>query len=411
MNTRICKRRHSVLMLLALAASVATGPVPAGAASRCEPAAADAPALESARTDIDNACFCSDFDGSDGLGRSEFRACVRDQIALAVESSLVRKACRGTLKKMYAASVCGTGDPDLEPCIETSAAGAVRCRIRSQATCEERAGLVCAGRPTCIDAADTSGDMAVDENDTGLCIATAPTTTLPPETTTTSTTEEPTTTTTQEPSPTTTEEPTTTTTMPVLCGEGSPDIVVEFTNDDHYEVVGEGDGPNCGAQNLGGGGCQLLAVVDGSDDAATTFHADSTTDERVCSQDDAALSYQWDFFYPTTIQARPYWPSWLTGRNSPVITIPPSSFPYLEDTIAGDDTFFRARLTVTPLPLEGEEITPAPTILWFRFEYQNTDLNLDLVIDIERPSSCNAACREIHRGYCQKYPGRCPWTY
>jgi hypothetical protein len=120
-------------MLLALAAWEATGALPASAAEKCQPVASDAAALESVRTDIDNACACGDFDGSQGHGRSEFRACVREQVSLAIESNMVRKACKGVLKKMYAASVCGTGDSNLQPCIETGAAGSVRCRIRSQA--------------------------------------------------------------------------------------------------------------------------------------------------------------------------------------------------------------------------------------------------------------------------------------
>ena len=144
----------------------------AGTASAVEKCAPDI--ATAYRSSIDAACPCDAFDGSDGLAKSDFRRCVVDQIRPAVESKEIRPACKVALKRLYAESVCGRGDTQLAPCVTTSPSGNVHCRISTAEQCVKRDGNVCSGLATCIDAADSTGDFYIDENDSGMCVSAVP---------------------------------------------------------------------------------------------------------------------------------------------------------------------------------------------------------------------------------------------
>jgi hypothetical protein len=370
---------------------VAAVAAPAGAAEPCDPLFTDGSLLESTRSWIDLACPCGQYDGSDGKERSDFKKCVSGQIKLAIEAEGLNKKCKGLLKKMYSTSVCGSGNDELAPCVEESATGKVSCRIRTATDCQERSGDVCLNRPTCVDGADTNGDYVVNAPDSGVCFPPLPTTT---STTTTSTTSTSTTS-------------TTTSTLPSLYGEDSPDILIEVNRGtDFYETVSEW----C-TQTPTSGGCPLISDLDGSGDDidGQYFYADGTTDERVCSQEDAALSYKWEILFPPTLGAALVIAPWITNVDSPTLRIPPSGLPDLEETDAGSDTFWRMRLTVTPRPLDGEEFTPAASVLYFRFNYRQTDLQLSCFNELMFDHSCQRAGCVLHCGpnYCDRWPEHC----
>jgi hypothetical protein len=120
----------------------------------------------------------------------------------------------------------------------------------------------------------------------------------------------------------------------------------------------------------------------------------------VCSQEDAALSYHWDILFPPALLGLRVVSPRITGWDSPVLEIPMYSLPNLEDTEAGSDTFWRVRLTVTPLPLEGEEITPAPSVLYFRAQYIQSEWSMSCYNDLADPS-CDESC--LREGSCRLY--------
>ena len=63
-------------------------------------------------------------------------------------------------------------------------------------------------------------------------------------------------------------------------------------------------------------------------------------------------------------------------------------------------------MTITPLPLEGEEITPAPTVFYFRFQYRATEMELACYEKLIDPS-CDRDCQRSTCGNFCNYPGFC----
>src|SRR5690348_14683124 len=108
-SMKSCSHFRLSLVALALVMAVAR---PARAADSClsgDSLPADAAAIAALRGAIDDACPCDGFDGSEGGGKADFKRCVSGQIRLAVDAGDLRKACKGRVKKVYAASVCGSG--------------------------------------------------------------------------------------------------------------------------------------------------------------------------------------------------------------------------------------------------------------------------------------------------------------
>jgi len=97
-----------------------------------------------------------------------------------VNASVLRRECRGVVQRAYGRSVCGRpvgrGGPFV-PCVSTSTSGRVGCLVKPTQLCEDtpsKSQERCPGSITCLDAADTNGDLSIDApGDTGQC---APTT-------------------------------------------------------------------------------------------------------------------------------------------------------------------------------------------------------------------------------------------
>jgi hypothetical protein len=326
------------------------------------------------------------------------------------------------LTRSYQKSTCGAPTArDAVPCLERTARGKLRCLVLPAVQCQDRPGrysrTACTYFSRCVDAGDSDGNYRVDAGDSGACAAlpthtatasatptasstftvtysatATPSDTPTSEPTVTATpsdtpTDEPTSTPTSTPTPTSSPMPTATATIfgdvpPV------PHIVVNPATDSQEYPILPPDaltipGPFCFPQNPSGGGCRLLAVLDGSIDFLNIVDASGSTypnNPDPQTPDEDTLTYHWEIFRPTTLQGGKYAPNGITGYFDKRLTIGPSSFPALEDTIAGADTFWRAKLTVTSI------YPPYPkTSVFFRFEYQSTELTLDISTDCYRP--------------------------
>ena len=143
----------------------------------------------------------------------------------------------------------------------------------------------------------------------------------------------------------------------------------------------------CQPQALNQGGCELLGLVDGSED--DYFDASASIDPRACTTDQTALEYHWEIFFPPGLGLQSYGARGITGYHSPVLTIRASSLPSLEGTEAANDQRWRVRLTIVPQPRPGEPMTPAPRTLYFRFFYISTDLTLEQWVNCQASGPCD----------------------
>jgi hypothetical protein len=186
----MAKRMCSGLVLTAIILSPAAAP--AVLTKTCltgtDPAVAgDRAQILAVRTMIDAACVCASFDGSKGKAHSNYVRCAANIInaQAAVPPGNLRTQCKGTVKKFYTRSTCGT-NPALHtvPCIKTvTKSGKIWCTIRSTT---RRDGVTpsgqcangrtftqaaCPAYTTCVDAADTNHDLIIAApNDTGACV-------------------------------------------------------------------------------------------------------------------------------------------------------------------------------------------------------------------------------------------------
>jgi hypothetical protein len=70
--------------------------------------AGDAAEVATVRTLLEEACPCSEFDGtSESTDRKAYKKCAKHVVKDAIASDLLRKKCKKTLKKSYKASTCG----------------------------------------------------------------------------------------------------------------------------------------------------------------------------------------------------------------------------------------------------------------------------------------------------------------
>ncbi|MDX2171015.1 MAG: hypothetical protein SF182_28355 [Deltaproteobacteria bacterium] len=184
----------------------------------------------------------------------------------------------------------------------------------------------------------------------------------------------PTRTATATPSDTPTASPTPTA---AFCGSGEPiphiHINPGLDGDEQIPVRPEDAAPGqCLAQTINQGGCRALQDLDGSN--TTYIDAGDSVDPRACTVEQTALSYHWQIFWPPLFESRQYASAGITGYFLPVLTIESDSLPSLDDTISATDPYWRISLTVTPLPRDGEAMTPAPRTVWFRVHYVQTQL-------------------------------------
>jgi hypothetical protein len=365
---------------------------------------------------IDAACPC--VDGGAVSMRGDYLRCTKAKVQAAVAAGALRNQCASVLNQSYKKSTCGTPTArDAAPCLERTARGKLRCVVVPAAQCHDKPGrysrTACTDYSRCVDAGDSNADYRVDGGDSGSCVplpietATAsatPTRTAAASATLTATctatftvtyTATPSDTPTDEATATPTSTPTSTsspmpTATPTIYGDlpPVPHIVVNPATDSRQDPILPPEAltipdPFCFPQNPSGGGCRLLGVLDGGIDFVNIFDASGSTNPNNPNPeipDEDTLTYHWEIYRPTTLQGGTYAPNGITGYFSKQLTIRPSSFPGLEDTIAGADTFWRAKLTVTSV------YPPFPqTSVFFRFEYQSTELTLDISIDCYRP--------------------------
>ncbi|HYD47514.1 MAG TPA: hypothetical protein VEB21_04170 [Terriglobales bacterium] len=345
--------------------------------------ASDAEQIAALEAAVELACPCAGYDGSIGKSQRDYRRCTAAQVKAALSAGNLRSKCKSRVSKRFAHSICGhAAAVEAVPCLERSTRGKLRCLIVPAAECRDRAGrysrVACPGYESCVAAGDTNADHLINLNDSGSCIvpATATATFTPTDTSVATATP------TLTPTWTSTATATATATFPV---EPPLAHIVVNPGTDRVETpilppeALTGPAPSCFPQNPSGGGCRLLAVLDGGIDLVNVFDASGSINPAAQTPDEDALTYKWDIYRPTTLQGGKYAPRGVTGYFTKQLTIAPSSFPALEDTIAGADVFWRAALTVT-------SIYPpfAQTTVYFRFQYQSTELTLDNSIDCYR---------------------------
>jgi hypothetical protein len=141
--------------------------------------AGDPAAIATARATIAASCPCASFDGSAGRTRAAYQKCATVVVDSLIGSGALRDACRSTVRRLSAVSVCGR-KPEADPvaCIRKTARGAVSCSIKAPSLrCADRPGIYdetpCSGFTHCIDAADVNGDLLIDDADGGRCSSAA----------------------------------------------------------------------------------------------------------------------------------------------------------------------------------------------------------------------------------------------
>ena len=144
----------------------------AHAATKCLDDAGDAAQITATRAAVDAACGCFEFAKS-----SEYKKCAAGIVKAQADASLLRKECTGTVKKIYANSVCGRkigSKGPAVPCVaDNSFNGKVTCAIKPAFGCTNSGSNQrdrCFGTTTCLDAADTNGDLRIGApGDSGDC--------------------------------------------------------------------------------------------------------------------------------------------------------------------------------------------------------------------------------------------------
>ena len=387
MNLRISRVTLGILASLAVIAPRAWGKTDATCLTGNDPAVInDASQIAALRGVVEAACPCDVFDGK----RRDYVRCVTREIHDAVAGGGLRARCKSRVTRAFRQSSCGRkSELHMLPCIQTSAAGKVRCRILKTEACLSKPGryerVACSEYVNCVDAGDDNGDYIIDRFDSGACIATptptssstaTPTTTPTPTATVTATdTLPPTATTTATDIPT----PTATVTATVCQNSGIIIPHVDVNTDDDLQSPPLRPDPAaslCRPQTNLAGGC-ALNPLDGS--VTNVFDARATIDQSMCPGDPPP-SYHWEIFRPPGLGSSVYTSSGISGYDGPVLTILPSSLPALQGTTAGQDVFWRVGLTITSnVPGHYES-----TQVFFRFDYQQSVLTLTMSTDCQR---------------------------
>jgi hypothetical protein len=166
-------------ILVAVAALALGGAAPA-LAVKCLDDAGDAAQITAARTAVDAACKCF------GVASSgEYVSCASGVVNDRADMMLLRNECKGTVKRIYAKSVCGKdvervgGSGPKLPCVSENAFGKITCTVKPLNGCKDSPAAQrdrCVAHTHCLDAADTDGDLEItDSGDTGDCAAFADT--------------------------------------------------------------------------------------------------------------------------------------------------------------------------------------------------------------------------------------------
>jgi large repetitive protein len=152
-----------------------------------------------------------------------------------------------------------------------------------------------------------------------------------------------------------------------------PNVVVNKDDDPQSPPLPPDPRANqCPPQSLGGGGC-VINALDGS-----VFNSLDASASGYPAEPDL-YTFRWELFKPPGLSGAPYSSFGMVGFNSPVLSIWPNSLPSLAGTDAGQDIFWRMKLTVTEKG--GAHLS---SVTWFRFDYQQSTLTLQMSSDCQR---------------------------
>lgn len=135
----------------------------------------DAAQVAAARAAIDSACDCFGA-GSHG----QYVSCASGIVNDRADMAMLRTECKGRVKEMHAHSVCGKDSAGIgkrgpvAPCVaESMTTGRIRCGIKPVFACSWSGRTLrvgCLAATSCIEAADTNGDLRIAApGDTGDC--------------------------------------------------------------------------------------------------------------------------------------------------------------------------------------------------------------------------------------------------
>lgn len=189
--------------------------------------AGDAAQVLAVRAVVDAACPCDAYDGSSkDLTHAKYVGCVAAAIGTESDMGRLRTSCKSIVKSQYAKSTCGYAPTSSKaPCVKLTTTGQVSCAIKPAEKCLGLAGkyaqVACTAYASCIDAADTNGDLIIaGPADDGTCVP-GPTPT-PTSTPTATPTASPTPTPTPTSTPTATPTPTPPTETPTPTPTAAP---------------------------------------------------------------------------------------------------------------------------------------------------------------------------------------------
>lgn len=157
--------------LTLLCAGLVLGANVAHAATKCLDDPGDASQIGAARTAVDAACSCAA-----AAKHAEYVKCAAGVVKALSDASQLRKECKGTATKIYANSTCGRPPAKkgaFVPCVaQNTGNGKVTCAIKPSGACassgkNQRDG--CPASTTCLDAADSNGDLRIGTGDSGDC--------------------------------------------------------------------------------------------------------------------------------------------------------------------------------------------------------------------------------------------------
>jgi hypothetical protein len=155
------------VLTLVLPLSLALADSSFAAAPKCLEEPGDAAQIAATRDAVDAACHCFDFEKS-----GEYKSCANEVVATRIAALELRAQCRGTVRKIYAKSVCGhgvTGSGPRMPFVKPTGSGKIRCAVKPYLS---QNGRDCPGHLTCLDAADTNGDLRIGTGDSDECAPT-----------------------------------------------------------------------------------------------------------------------------------------------------------------------------------------------------------------------------------------------
>lgn len=161
----------SLRALVLMCAGLLLGASFAHAATKCLDDPGDASQIGAARTAVDAACDCAA-----AAKHAEYAKCAAGVVKALSDASQLRKECKGTVTRIYANSTCGKPPAKkgaFLPCVaQNTDSGKVTCAIKPSGACvtsgkNQRDG--CPASTTCLDAADTNGDLRIGTGDSGDC--------------------------------------------------------------------------------------------------------------------------------------------------------------------------------------------------------------------------------------------------